>query len=141
MYETLHTDGKTKGRINLRSGVKTSPALNVGRKSSSQTRHWISRTRSREVFPCPKCRADLTKDNLQRVMETLGDPRPPIPGERVKFTSVLINYSVGGKKYDKTPDKYDQETLARIARMPLPASVPTDAFPIEQMYHGLRSCA
>ena len=57
------------------------------------------------------------------------DPANGEPWRRVKFTPVEINYSVGGKKYEKNPDKQDEEILARMPRLPLKASVPTDALP------------
>ena len=69
------------------------------------------------------------------------DPANGEPWKRVKFTPVEINYSVGGKKYDKTPDKQDEEILARIPgflskhpspRMPSPLSRCTTAHVFRQ---------
>src|SRR5262249_28862701 len=77
-------------------------------------------------------------DNMQRLMETLIDPATQKPWQRVRFEVVSINYSFGGNKYDKKPDDADRELLKRIAGIRLPSTVPTDEFPIAQMYHGSR---
>jgi 16S rRNA G966 N2-methylase RsmD/predicted RNA-binding Zn-ribbon protein involved in translation (DUF1610 family) len=139
MYETIHNDGKTRGRINFTVWSENFSCPECGKdfvfhhEALDQTT-----TKIRDVFPCPRCGVELTKDTVQRVMETLVDLASGKPLQRVKFTPVIINYSVGGKKYEKIRDKLDLDILARIARLPLHASVPTDEFPIEQMYRGSR---
>lgn len=139
MYETLHTDGKTKGQINFTVWSENFSCPECGNEIVFLSESLDSATKkTRDSFPCPKCSADLTKDNLQRIMETLPDPASGNPWKRVKFSPAFINYTVRGTKYEKKPDKHDLETLARIAKLRLPPSVPTDAFPIEQMYHGSR---
>jgi 16S rRNA G966 N2-methylase RsmD len=139
MYETLHSDGKTKARINFTVWSESLGCPECGKEIVFLDEALDRKTNKvRDEFPCPKCRTDVNKDNLLRIMETLVDPATSAPWQRVKFTPVLINYTVGGNKHEKRPDKRDRETLARISRMPLPASVPTDPFPIEKMYHGSR---
>ena len=66
MYETLHTDGKTKGRINYTvwSEVFSCPecaeqVVFLDEALDKETK----RTRAR--FPCPHCSTELAKDNLQ----------------------------------------------------------------------------
>ncbi len=139
MYETLHTDGKTKGRINFTVWSENFACPECGEEFVFHDQALDPESEKiREVFPCPKCGVDLTKDNLQRIMETSVDPATGSARKRVKFTPVLINYSIGSTKAEKKPDKKDHELLARIAHLPLPTSVPTDPFPIEKMYHGSR---
>ncbi len=94
--------------------------------------------RVREVFPCPHCGAELNKDRLERVLETRTDPATGQAWQRVKFTPSIISYMVGKTRYEKTPDEADLATLAKIEALPLPASMPTSRFPIEDMYHGSR---
>jgi 16S rRNA G966 N2-methylase RsmD len=94
--------------------------------------------RVRHTFPCPHCGSNLTKDNLQRVFETRQDPANGKPWKRVKYRPSLISYTAGGKRHEKQPDAYDLEILKRIEAMPLPGEIPTNRFPIEQMYHGSR---
>ena len=94
--------------------------------------------RVRDAFPCPNCGANLTKDGLQRVFETKTDAANGKPWKRVKFRPSLIVYKAAGKRYEKQPDEFDLAILDRIGSMPLPAEIPTNRFPIEQMYHGSR---
>ena len=139
MYETTHSDGRTKGRINFTVWSENFSCPECGKEFVFHKEALDSETNKvRDVFPCPTCGVDLTKDRLQRVMETQADPVTGIPWHKVKFTPVLINYSIGERKYEKTPDGNDLELLARVARLPLPTSIPTDEFPIERMYHGSR---
>lgn len=139
MYETLHTDGKTKGQINFTVWSESFACPECGKEIVFLNESLDPVTKkTRDSFPCPKCGADLTKDNLQRIMETLTDPASSSAWRRVKFSPAFINYTVNGAKHEKKPDKHDLETLARITKLRLPASVPTEAFPIEQMYHGSR---
>ena len=68
MYETLHTDGKTKSRINYTVWeVFTCPEC--GEKIVFLNEALDPKTkRVRDSFPCPSCSAELTKDNLQRFL-------------------------------------------------------------------------
>ena len=139
MYETLHTDGKTKGRINYTvwSEVFSCPecageVVFLDEALDEQTK------RTRSEFPCPHCTAELTKDNLERYFETLADPVSGKPWKRVRLRPVLINYSLGKERYEKKPDSSDHAILDRIANLRLPPEIPTNAFPIDEMYHGSR---
>lgn len=139
MYETLHSDGKTKGRIEYTvwSEVFSCPecagTVNfVDEALESETK------RVRDSFPCPHCSAELNKDRLERVLETRTDPATGLPWQRVKFQPSIITYVVGKTRYEKEPDAADLARLAKIEALSLPASVPTSRFPIEDMYHGSR---
>lgn len=139
MYETLHSDGTTKGHIRFTVWSENFACPECGNELVFHHEALDQKSNKiRDVFPCPKCNVELTKNTLQRVMETQADPATGEPWQRVKFTPVIIDYSVGKRRFSKTPDKHDLETLARIARLELHSSVPTDAFPIKQMYHGSR---
>ena len=139
MYETLHTDGKTKGRINYTvwSEVFSCPecageVVFLDEALDEQTK------KTRSEFPCPHCSAELTKDNLERSFETLADPASGEPWKRIRLRPVLINYSVGKARYEKEPDSTDHSILNRTANLHMPSEVPTNAFPIDEMYHGSR---
>jgi hypothetical protein len=80
----------------------------------------------------------MNKDRLERVLETKSDPATGEPWKRVKFRPALIAYSVGKCRFEKQPDDHDLELLAKIDALPLPPSIPTGRFPIEEMYHGSR---
>ncbi|MBO1040017.1 DNA methyltransferase [Brucella pituitosa] len=139
MYETLHSDGKTKGRIEYTvwSEVFSCPEC-AGTVNFLDEALESESKRVRDVFPCPHCGAELNKDRLERVMETRVDPATGQPWQRVKFQPSVIIYTVGKTRYEKEPDTADLAALAKIETLPLPASVPTSRFPIEDMYHGSR---
>lgn len=139
MYETIHSDGKTKGQINFTVWSENFTCPECGQEIVFVEETLDLTTKQvRETFSCPKCKTDLTKDKLQRLMETQIDPATGSPWQHVKFTPVLINYSVGKSKYEKRPDSKDLDLLKQIARLPIPPSAPTTLFPIDEMYHGSR---
>ncbi|KAA2211337.1 DNA methyltransferase [Teichococcus oryzae] len=139
MYETLHTDRKTKGRIEYTvwSEIFSCPEC-AGEVNFLEEALEEDSKRTRDTFPCPHCSAELNKDRLERVFETRTDPATGKPWKRVKFRPALVAYSVGKSRYEKQPDAADLATIDRINALPLPASVPTAAFPVAEMYHGSR---
>jgi hypothetical protein len=135
MYETVHTDGKSKGTINYsvwsdvfvcecgQEIVFTEEALD--QESGSV----------REEFPCPGCGTECTKRGLTLLYETVVDP---VQGKTIqipKRVPVLINYTSLGSKFEKKPDKKDLSLLKRISEVPLPRIVPTLELPDMQMRH------
>ena len=139
MYETLHTDGTSTGRINFTvwSEIFTCPEC-AGEVNFLEEALDPSTKRVLDRFLCPHCSAELTKRNLERDYETFIDPASKQACRRVRFRPALINYSVGKAIHEKAPTQGDQKTLERIAQLPLPREIPTNAFPIEQMSHGTR---
>ncbi|WP_017772490.1 DNA methyltransferase [Paraburkholderia kururiensis] len=139
MYETLHSDGETKGRIEYTvwSEVFSCPEC-AGTVNFLDEALEEESKRVRDTFPCPHCGAELNKDRLERVLETRVDPATGQPWQRVKFQPSLISYIVGKTRYEKEPDAADLAKLAKIESLPLPVSVPTSRFPIENMSHGSR---
>ena len=139
MYETRHTDGRTTGRINYTvwSEVFSCPDCTGEVVFFDEALDKATR-RTRSSFPCPHCAVKLTKDNLVRSFETLADPASDQPWKRIRLRPVLIDYRVGDARYEKEPDAADLHVLERVAALPLPSEVSTDAFPIDEMYHGSR---
>jgi 16S rRNA G966 N2-methylase RsmD len=139
MYQTLHTDGKSKGRIDYTvwSEVFTCPEC-AGTVNFLDEALEDESKRVRDTFPCPHCGAELNKDRLERVLETRVDPASGKAWQRVKFKPSLVVYSVGKTRYEKAPDAQDLATIAKIETLPLPVALPTNRFPIEDMYHGSR---
>ncbi|NCD35075.1 MAG: DNA methylase [Spartobacteria bacterium] len=139
MYETLHTDGKTKGRIEYTvwSEVFTCPdcageVVFLGEALDDESK------KVADEFACPHCSAMLTKRNLERRFETSPDPKLPDAWRRVTFRPVLISYKIGKHRYEKTPDAQDLERIKKIQSIPFPEEIPSNRFPIEEMYHGSR---
>ena len=139
MYDTLHTDGKTKARINytIWSEVYSCPECSGEIVFLDEALDQATK-RIRDRFPCPHCAAVLSKANLQRSFHTRADPAADKPWKSIRFRPVLIQYRVAEARYDKAVDRADLENLDRIAHRPLPFEVPTNAFPIDEMYHGSR---
>ena len=139
MYETLHADGKTKGRIDYTvwSEVFSCPEcadeiefLEVA----------LDRTtgRVRDGFACPNCDASLNKSRLERVFRSDMDTATGQVRKRVTFRPTLIQYKIDGQAYTKIPDTDDWNIMRRIEELPLSVEVPTNRIPIERMYHGSR---
>lgn len=139
MYETTHTDGKTKGRVEFTvwSEVFTCPHC-AGEINFIDEALDEDSKRVRDTFPCPHCSADVNKDSLDRVLESRVDPATGETWRRVKFRPSVMSYVAGGIRREKQVDQDDLAVLAKIDAMPLPVGMPTVRFPIEQMYHGSR---
>ncbi len=138
MYETRHTDGRT-GRINYTvwSEVFSCPDC-TGEVVFLNEAFDKATRRTRIQFPCPHCAVTLAKANLVRSFETLSDPASGKPWKRIRLRAVLIDYTVDDARCQKPPDAADLKVLDRVAGLPLPPEVPTNAFPIDEMYHGSR---
>jgi len=134
MYETLHEDGKTKGRIDytvwsdvFACGECAGEIVFVDEALDRETGKII------EPFPCPHCAADCTKNNLDLQYESQMDNVLGKSMSMPKRKPVFINYTVRGKKYEKKPDAADLDVIARAARMPMPAEMPILEMPEMQM--------
>jgi DNA modification methylase len=91
----------------------------------------------KDSFRCTTCGKDLSKDTVERrkvPVRTMAGDRI----DRVEFRPVAIHYRVGSARKVKAPDDSDLALLRRIAAVGLTGRVPTNALPIEAMYHGSR---
>ncbi|MGO7485621.1 DNA methyltransferase [Rhizobium ruizarguesonis] len=125
MYETTHGKAGTKGRINY---TVWSDVFSC-RECTGEIVFWDEAVdpdggQVKETFPCPHCSADLTKRNLDRAWIGRLDPATGEVIQQVKQTPVLINYSFGGKRYEKKPDDFDLDVIRRIDSLEI-----TDWFP------------
>ncbi len=140
MYETQHTiDGKVQkdlsgkpeiGKINYTvwSDVFVCPEC------ASEIVFWDAavdkdKGEVREEFPCPGCGAALTKRQMDRACETKYDKAIKETVKQAKQVPVLINYTVGKKRYEKKPDDFDLELIGKIEQMEIPYWVPTNRMP------------
>lgn len=139
MYETSHTDGLLTGQIQYTvwSEIFTCPDC-AGDVNFLNEAYDVSNQQVRDKFPCPHCGAELSKSNMDRVLESRVDPSNGESWKRVKYEPAIIVYEVGGTRYDKHPDQVDLDLLRRIEALELPNTIPTARLPIEQMYHGSR---
>ncbi|WP_323721305.1 DNA methyltransferase [Acetomicrobium sp.] len=80
-------------------------------------------------FLCPHCGALLTKRNMDRAWVTKYDNAIDKTIRQVKQVPVLINYSVGKKRYEKAPDIFDVALIDKIEQLDIPYWFPTDRMP------------
>lgn len=130
MYETLHTDGVTKGRINYTvwSDVFICPAC------AGEIVFWDAAVDQEngevaDEFPCPHCQATLTKRAMERCYATHYDDALNQSVRQAKQVPVRINYSIGKKRFDKTPSPADLALIDQINESPIPFWFPTDQLP------------
>jgi hypothetical protein len=138
MYETKHTDG-SKRRIDFTVWSEVFSCPECGGEVTFMDEALDEESGGvRSEFPCPHCDATLTKRKVERMFETVVDPLLGGSWKRVKFKPVMIQYRVGKVKHEKQVDAHDLAVIARIEKLPMPSSVPSNRWPIEQMYHGSR---
>ena len=130
MYETLHTDGKTRGRINyvIWSDVFACPEC------AGEIVFWreaINRTtwQVNDDFFCPHCNTSLNKREMDRAVETIVDKELRTTIRRAKQVPVLIHYYVGNIKHLKEPDAFDYAVLNEIEAKDIPYRIPTSELP------------
>src|SRR5690606_37189629 len=80
-------------------------------------------------FPCPRCGAQLSKRNMERAWVIKYDKAIGQTIRQAKQIPVLINYSVGKKRYEKTPDAFDLALIEKIEQLDIPYWFPTDRMP------------
>ncbi|WP_020614469.1 DNA methyltransferase [Sediminispirochaeta bajacaliforniensis] len=132
MYETIHTDGKTKGKINYTvwSDVFVCPSC------VNEVVFWNEAVdqkagKVKDSFPCPHCHAEMTKQNMDRAWETFYDSALNENIKQAKQVPVLINYSINGYKgrFEKKPDEFDYELIEKIDQKEIPYWFPTNRLP------------
>ena len=136
MYETWHTDGKTRGQINYTVWSDIFACSNCGGEVVFVTEALDPKTkRVKDSFPCPHCNTELTKARMERLYETYLDPILGKAVKRLKRQPVLINYNASGQRLEKKPDEADLATLKRIESLPYQETVPTNEIPFMHMTH------
>ena len=138
MYETHHTGSKSKGRINYTVWSEVFSCHECAGEIVFAHEALDDTKRVKKEFPCPQCGVILRKNRLRRAFETLVDSSSGKPWKRFRLQPVLINYTVGGSVFEKEPDAHDLSILGRAAELGLPAHVPTNPFPFDDMWEAPR---
>ena len=127
MYETLHSDSKTKGKINYTvwSDVFICPHC------SKELVFWEAAVDSEagkvlDEFPCPHCGTKLTKRQMERAWTTKFDTAINKSIKQTKQIPVLINYALSSKRYEKKPDAEDLALIEKIEASEIPYWFPKD---------------
>jgi DNA methylase len=134
MYETFHTDGKTKGRINYTVWSDVFSCGECGKEIIFSQEALDDESGSiRDSFPCPHCGVESSKNDLTLLYESVHDKALGITISLPKRVPILINYSAKGSKHEKKPDSNDLEVLRKVAALPVPPQLPTLELPDMQM--------
>ncbi|ASW43371.1 DNA methyltransferase [Clostridium isatidis] len=80
----------------------------------------------KDSFYCKKCNSNLTKDNMDRAFEVKFDELSKKTYKQVKRVPILINYSVGSKRYEKRPDQDDLKLISTIEEFQTDIFYPTN---------------
>jgi DNA modification methylase/rubredoxin len=129
MYRTKDVHGNL-GKINwtLWSDVFVCPEC------TKEVVFWdaaIDRTagKVKDDFTCPHCNVNLTKRDTNHAWTTTYDNRIAMAAKQAKQLPVLINYSIGNKRYLKQPDASDLALIEKIQNSDIPYWVPTSQMP------------
>ena len=128
MYETKHSDGGV-GTINyvVWSDVFICPTC------GEEFVFWdVAIGDDKEVknpFYCPNCKSELKKSSCERAQELKYKALDRSVYNQAKQVPVMINYVYRGKKYEKTPDEADLNTIERIKDLVTKFDIPTDELP------------
>ena len=78
-----------------------------------------------KIFKCPICKAQVGKTDLTRATKLIFDQMMKSELEQVKQVPVLINYSIGKKRYEKRPDPHDLSLIKSIFEKEIPYWYPS----------------
>jgi len=122
MYETVHTDGKTLGRIEYTVWSEAFICPSCSKENVFLEAEKVSYEGQRDRIRCGSCRAEARKEEMELAQEKLLDD-----GHvqwRPKRVPVSIFYKVGSNKFEKKPDTNDLEILKKIDRLEIPENFP-----------------
>ena len=126
MYETLHRDGKSRGRIEYTVWSEVFICPSCSAENEFLTAEKISFDGQRDRIRCGSCKAEARKEEMELARENFLED-----GEvewRPKRVPVSISYKVGSKSFEKKPDENDLAILRRIEGLPIPSNFPHVGF-------------
>ena len=138
MYETLHTDEKTKGRINYTVWSEVFSCRECAGEVVFLDAAMDSETgRITKHIECDHCGAVATKEKMDLVFETFWDEPHGRMERRPRRVPIFINYTIpGGSKktrVTKRVDRRDIELIKRIESIEPPVGFPLAELPDCQM--------
>ena len=136
MYETIHKDGNTKGRINyvVWSEVFLCPECTEEVVFVEEALDKATK-RMRPTFPCTHCSAELTKRRLNRLYVSRYDPLIAGVTKTPKRVPILVNYKAAEARHERALTEEDLTTLRRIEDLDLPTELPATKLPHMHMTH------
>lgn len=139
MYETLHSDGKTKGIVNFTvwSQVYACPECACEIRFVEEAIDDESQ-KVKKTLTCPGCAAVLTKRQLDVLHVNAHDPLIGKFANPLRREPVLVDYNVGRKSFQKKVCDYDLQLINRVNAMPFDRDVKTVAFNFDDMWEAPR---
>jgi len=129
MYETKHTDGRT-GTINYTVWSDVFVCPTCGHEIVFYDAAVDQQAgKVLDEFACPNCGAKLTKRAMEHATVTRYDDALQQTVGQTKQVPVLINYTCGGKRYEKTPDDADLALIEKIDQSAIPYWFPVTPMP------------
>ena len=134
LYETLHIDGKTVGRIEYTVWSECFGCQSCGGEvvfseaASSEESKKVSK-----IIVCSHCGVESVKEKMDLIFENYLDPVSGQIAKRPKRVPVKIVYTVGSDKYSKIPDANDIERIKQAADLPIPNELPLISLGDSQM--------
>lgn len=83
----------------------------------------------KDKFYCPHCKMELKKGSCDKKKVVSYDEKKHTTFSVAKQVPLVINYSYGGKRYEKEPDEFDLELIDRIENLQIPYWYPDDMLP------------
>jgi len=83
----------------------------------------------KDEFKCSNCKSVQTKRSLDKAWVTIYDKALGNTIKQTKTVPVIINYSIGSKKFEKRLDLFDLELIKFIDKIEIPNWYPKDALP------------
>jgi len=130
MFSTFDTKRNVTGIINfvVWSDVLVCPSC------SHEFVFWntavdIKNGKVNKQFHCPHCNSELNKRECTHATESIFDDAINEVVVQSKQVPVMINYSIGKTRYEKTPDEADLALIGRIKNSSIPYWYPTDKLP------------
>lgn len=121
MYQTWHPDVDDPNRIKGEIDNVIWSDVFICSHCSMELVFWevavdVSSEKILDEFACSNCQAQLNKGSLERVTEVVyqGPSRQIV--KRGKQVPVLINYSIGKRRFQKHPDHYDLSVIEQVKR-------------------------
>lgn len=134
MFETIHTDGRTVGKIDFTVWSEVFNCNNCAGEIIFFNEAFNPETRKVEKeIKCPHCSSVATKEHMSIVMEGFYDEAKEVTDHRPKRVPVLIKYHIGKKSFEKIPNNHDLSILEKVKSLGRPINLPTHTLPDCQM--------
>lgn len=136
MYETNHVDNDGKMQLSF-DGAEIKGTINytvwsdvfICPTCGEELVFWdvavdVEKGKVRDKFNCPHCHSELRKRDCAHAQQTVYDSVLEKVITQYRQVPVLINYSVGKKRFEKKPDADDLAMMDRIEQMRINTWVP-----------------